>query len=134
MTTKKTQAGTAPLADWLPTWVSSETWIAFREHRTKMKAPMTNKVELLMLGKLDESRRKGHNPNSLLENAMLQGWKFPYEPKANAADVARVTVPSVARKSGYIDELSTHMRAVEAERLARKATASARVEKPEGYA
>jgi hypothetical protein len=86
MTTKKKQTGTAPLAaDWLPAWVSTETWQAFREHRMKIKKPMTEYAERLVLKRLDGLRLRGHDPNSLLDDAIEYGTQTVYEPRRVAA-------------------------------------------------
>jgi hypothetical protein len=80
--TKKKASGTPPLApDWLPAWVKIETWIAFREHRIKIKKPMTEYAEKRVLIRLDALRLRGHEPNSLLDYAIEMGYQTVYEPK-----------------------------------------------------
>lgn len=65
----------------LPDWLNSRTWSAFREHRKKIKRPMTQYAEELIQAKLDAMRLQGHDPNSLLDEAIERGWTSVFEPK-----------------------------------------------------
>lgn len=81
---KKTKGARPALPDWLP----SETWGAFREHRQRLRAPMTERAEALMFASLERFRTAGYSPVDLLNEAMLRGWKAPVDP------VGRLPAPS----------------------------------------
>ena len=60
--------------------VPADTLKAFREHRTKIKAPMTKRAEELMIGKLERIHAQhGHDPTAVVEQSIMEGWKgvFP---------------------------------------------------------
>ena len=58
-----------------------ETWEEFRIHRKKIKKPMTEYAEKLMIKKLTKLQSEGHNPNQLLEESIANGWQGIFEPK-----------------------------------------------------
>ena len=65
----------------IPDWLNSETFSDFVEHRASLKAPMSPKAQRLLITKLDKHRSEGHNPNELLNTAIMSGWKSVYPPK-----------------------------------------------------
>ena len=55
--------------------VPADALKAFREHRTRIGKPMTQRAEELLIGKLEKlNREHGHDPTALLEQSMLEGW------------------------------------------------------------
>jgi len=53
---------------------------AFRDHRRKIKAPLTPHAEKLIVKKLEQFKREnGHDPTEVLEQSILNGWRgvFP---------------------------------------------------------
>ena len=58
-----------------------ETWEEFRIHRKKIKKPMTEYAEKLMIKKLTKLQSEGHDPNQLLEESIANGWQGIFEPK-----------------------------------------------------
>ncbi len=65
----------------LPAWLNPEAWTGFVEMRTKTKKPMTARAEALILGKLDDMRLRGHDPNSALDQSTINCWTGVFEPK-----------------------------------------------------
>ena len=66
--------------------VPSDTLKAFRDHRTKIKAPMTPRAEELMIGKLEKIHAEhGHDPTAVVEQSIMQGWRgvFPLKDDDN---------------------------------------------------
>lgn len=60
--------------------VPADSLKAFRDHRVKIKAPMTPRAEELMVGKLQAIHlQHGHDPTAVLEQSILNGWRgvFP---------------------------------------------------------
>lgn len=60
--------------------VPADAMKAFREHRVKIKAPMTQRAEELMVGKLEDIHRQhGHDPTAVIEQSIMNGWRgvFP---------------------------------------------------------
>lgn len=62
-----------------PDWLNLELWAEFRKHRKVLKANMTDYVELLMLQKLRRLIDEGNNPDEVIKQSLVCGWKcfFP---------------------------------------------------------
>jgi len=65
----------------LPDWLSPEDWKDFKDHRNKIRKPMTLRAEEILIGKLGHLKEQGHNPRHLLITAIERGWQTVYEPK-----------------------------------------------------
>jgi len=61
----------------LPEWLNLETWEGFVSMRKKIRKPMTEYAEHLMLRDLSKWREEGRDPNRLLEDAIIGGWQKP---------------------------------------------------------
>lgn len=60
----------------LPDSIPSSLWDEFRKHRKKLKAPMTDHAETLILCKLEKWRVEcGANPIEVLEESIERGWR-----------------------------------------------------------
>lgn len=60
----------------LPANVDRELWKDFKRHRVKLKAPMTERAERLLLSKLEKIEKDtGQAPNDVLSHAIERGWK-----------------------------------------------------------
>ncbi len=68
----------------LPDWLSAEAWRDFREHRQKIRKPLSPRAEELAIKRLDELRRAGHNPTAVLEQSILGGWQGLFEIKGGS--------------------------------------------------
>jgi len=65
----------------LPDWMDAELWDDFKESRKKLRKPMTERAEKLVLQKCAFLKEKGHNPKHLVMTAIESGWQTVYEPK-----------------------------------------------------
>jgi len=65
----------------LPDWLLRESFDAFIEMRKKVKAPLTDKARDMLIGKLEEFRGKGYDPNLILNESTMNNWKGVFEPK-----------------------------------------------------
>jgi phage replication O-like protein O len=63
-----------------PDWLDKELWTDFKEHRRKLRKPMTNKAEQLLINKLGWLKDQGHNPRHLLITSIERGWLTVFEP------------------------------------------------------
>lgn len=70
----------------LPVWIPPDTWLNFEEHRKKLRKPMTDYARLLIFGKLERARAKGHDPTDMLETAIERGWQSVFEPTDGRKD------------------------------------------------
>lgn len=61
--------------------VPSDVWRDFKLHRVKLKAPMTDRAESLMLRELEKLHGQGHDPTAVLEQSIERGWKGVFEIK-----------------------------------------------------
>ncbi|MEI2806910.1 MAG: hypothetical protein V9G18_13505 [Albidovulum sp.] len=59
----------------LPDWLSADAWQAFVEHRKALKHPLTPAAILLTLRDLTKAREFGHDPVTLIETAIGNGWR-----------------------------------------------------------
>lgn len=75
------KAAQATLALDLPSWLPKQAWIDFVDSRRKMRHPMTDRAQALLLSKLDGFRRRGVNVEAALNQAVLRGWRDVFEPK-----------------------------------------------------
>jgi uncharacterized protein YdaU (DUF1376 family) len=69
----------APPSVELPPGLLPETWKAFRDHRQRLRAPLTPRAEKLLLTKLAGLCGDGSDPNTLVDRSIEHGWKglFP---------------------------------------------------------
>ncbi len=59
----------------LPDWINPESWDGFVEMRRKIKKPLTDRAMTLAIGKLEELRRQGQDPNKVLDQSTLHNWQ-----------------------------------------------------------
>lgn len=87
----------------IPEWVSRETWDEYLKIRASMKTPNTARALSMILKRLSEFREHGHDPNAVLENSIMNGWKGVFEPKTNGKGKGQfANHPAV--KSGMLSE------------------------------
>lgn len=69
----------------LPEWVPSEAWDAFAEMRRRKGkgARLTDRAVTLLIGKLEDLRRHGHDPGAVLDQSTLNQWTDVYALKDN---------------------------------------------------
>lgn len=70
----------------LPEWLDKKTWDAFLEMRKKQKAPPTVHAMELLVKVLTDFKDKGQDPNALLEQSIINGWKSVYPIKSNGGN------------------------------------------------
>lgn len=63
----------------LPAGLSDDSWSEFKSHRKKMRAPMTAEAERRALAKLTKLEADGHDPEKIVDRAIIQGWKGLFE-------------------------------------------------------
>lgn len=54
--------------------VPPDLWADFREHRRKLKHPMTERAEKGILKRLERFQTEGHDPVEVLEQSIRKGW------------------------------------------------------------
>ena len=59
----------------LPDWINKEIWDAFLEMRKKTKAPPTDRAKDLLIMELEKLKTAGNDPNSVLEQSIMNNWK-----------------------------------------------------------
>ena len=82
----------APPSVELPPGLLPETWKAFRDHRQRLRAPLTPRAEKLLLTKIASLCSDGSDPNALVDRSIEHGWRglFPLNgSRADAADGIR---------------------------------------------
>jgi hypothetical protein len=58
----------------LPPWLDAEAWLGFSEMRKKIKKPLTDRAERLLMKKLSDIRDMGHDPNDALDQSVVNCW------------------------------------------------------------
>lgn len=59
----------------LPEWIDQKDWDDFKEMRKKQKAPLTQRAEELAISQLDKLRADGHDPQAVIQQSIMRGWK-----------------------------------------------------------
>jgi phage replication O-like protein O len=67
----------------LPEWIKLETWNAFMETRAKLKATPTKHAKELLIKELEKFRILGCDPDDVLNQSIMNGWKGVFLIKNN---------------------------------------------------
>ena len=78
----------------LPDWLRAEDWTAFREHRTRMRKPMTAKAARLNLDELAQLREQGHEPAAVIAQSIKRGWVGLFPIKADGPQQQSLAMPA----------------------------------------
>lgn len=72
----------------LPDFIPIQIWNDFKEMRLKVRKPMTEKAEELMIKKLIDFNERGISVVTAIENSILNNWQDIFEPKkSNVVEV-----------------------------------------------
>jgi hypothetical protein len=85
---KRARAAAAPPSVELPPGLLPETWKAFRDHRQRLRAPLTPRAEKLLLTKLTGLCADGSDPNALVDRSIEHGWRGLFPLNGSNADPA----------------------------------------------
>lgn len=105
--TKPNPAASPPLE--LPIWLIESTWKDFVEMRVKLRAPLTRRASLLIFKKMEGLMASGQNPQEVLEQSIMNGWRgiFALQKGAghvqNTADERRERVRESIRRGVGVD-------------------------------
>lgn len=70
----------------LPGWLPETAWRQFKEHRQKLRKPLTRRAEVLAINRLTELRAAGHDPGAVIDNSILNGWQGLFAPRESTVD------------------------------------------------
>lgn len=79
----------------LPDFINQNTWISFIEMRKKIKAMPTIKAQELIIEKLSRLKDEGQEPNKVLEQSIMNGWKGVFSVKDDKKIVATIPPKSI---------------------------------------
>lgn len=65
----------------IPEWIKPEVWKDFLEHRKGFKPKFTEHAQELALAKLGRFRDAGFNPEEIINESIISGWKGLFMPK-----------------------------------------------------
>jgi hypothetical protein len=85
---KRAREAAAPPSPELPPGLLTDTWKAFRDHRQRLRAPLTFRAEKLLLAKLTTLCADGADPNALVDRSIEHGWKGLFPLNGSRADPA----------------------------------------------
>ena len=63
-----------------PEWLDISLWHDFKDHRKKLRKPLTLKAEDILLTKLGALKDQGYDPRNLLITAIERGWQSVFAP------------------------------------------------------
>lgn len=101
------KARLSPLPDWIP----PTSWSGFVEMRQRIKKPLTQRAQDLLVAKLDRMRQAGHDVGQILDASTLNAWQDVYEPKARGSPPIRAKMPDLLSQSSAnaIEEMQRRM-------------------------
>jgi uncharacterized protein YdaU (DUF1376 family) len=76
----------------IPEWLPQESLLAFREHRAKLRRPMTDHAQRLLIRKLATLRASGMDPVKLIDIAIEHGWMTVYKSREQAEESGNETL------------------------------------------
>jgi predicted phage replisome organizer len=79
----KSRVITSNNSNGLPEYVDETLWNSFLEMRKKAKSIPTDKAKELLLSKLNKLKNDGNDPNKVLEQSIMNGWKGLFPLKDN---------------------------------------------------
>jgi len=71
------------LIDLLPPWIDPEAYLGFKEMRKKMKKPMTDRAEAMLMKKLSNYNAEGYDVNQILDQSTFNCWQDIFPPKGD---------------------------------------------------
>ena len=74
----------------IPQYIDLEAWNGFVDMRKATKRPMTERAMSLLITRLDEMEKKGHDVNACLDQSTLRNWQTVYPMKEE-------TVPNLVK-------------------------------------
>lgn len=70
----------------LPNWLPLDAWVGYRQMRTKIKKPLTDRAAAMAIRKLAELRDSGENPEKVLDQSTLHCWQDLYPLRTSRRD------------------------------------------------
>lgn len=67
----------------LPEWLPLDEWSGFLEVRKKKNKVPTDRAKQMLIIKLDELRRKGHDPAEVINQSIVNSWSGFFEIRGN---------------------------------------------------
>lgn len=67
----------------LPDFIPAAVWSQFLEMRRKIRKSPTDAAQILIFRKIDELRKRGHDPTAVLEQSIRNSWQDVFELKGN---------------------------------------------------
>ena len=85
----------------LPDWLDPELWKDFREHRRKLRKPMSRRAEELNLKELTRLKESGQDPKSVVEVSIAKGWQsfYPLDGKDAGGRVGSTKADQIRRQT-----------------------------------
>ena len=104
--------------------MNTEAWTAFVEMRKEKgkRAPFTKAAEKRIQFELRRLQADGHDVDEVLWQSVINGWSGVFPVKGRPAVMARAA-PTLDATAEYLRKEAEHRKAVEADRLKRKAAA-----------
>jgi len=70
----------------LPAWLPVDAWTGFVAMRNKIRYPLTDRAKTLIVSKLDELRKHGHDPGEVLDQSTRNSWRDVFKLKSDRGD------------------------------------------------
>lgn len=86
----------------MPQWLDLNLWQEWKDHRNKIKAPMSEGAEKRCLNTLENLIKKGYSQEKIIGLAIEMGWRGLFEPKKDV----KSTLPDTRPAYRYINEIT----------------------------
>ena len=86
ITQKKKETITKETIQKKPEFVSQESWDGFFEMRKRVKSPLTDFAIKIIIGKLEQFKNDGDDPNEVLCQSIMNNWKGVFPLKKNGGN------------------------------------------------
>lgn len=73
----------------IPEWIPKQIWADFKEYRIRKKAPLTERAIKGIISKLEKLKSGGNDPESVLEQTIVNGWTGIFEVKKDYVSTER---------------------------------------------
>lgn len=101
---KKQRQKTSAIVIALPDWIPKEKWIQFKEMRKKIRKPLTDEAERLLIKDLLAIKDNGYDPIQAIDNSIKNSWQGIFEPKTFSQTKSKMDISGIDYKSGINED------------------------------
>lgn len=92
----------------LPDWLPETVWAEWVSHRIDIRKPLSQRAAELTIAKIVKLRLAGHDPKTLIENAIENGWQGIYAPRSEKTNATSTSTSN--RKLSAVEQVEQAIR------------------------